>query len=65
MGERLDVEGGTYGLRPGAGTPIPNKADAAWERLQELRAEARDLGIDVDDAWPIALLEREIAAKRI
>jgi hypothetical protein len=41
----------------------PNKADAAWERLLKLREEARALGIEVDDAWPIQRLIEEIASK--
>jgi hypothetical protein len=41
--------------------PVPNQADDAWERLAKLRDEARVLGIDVDDRWPIARLEEEIA----
>lgn len=64
MAERLDVEGGTYGLRPDEGTPIPNRADAAWERLQKLRAEARELGIEVDDRDPLAELEELIARRK-
>ena len=64
MGERIEVEGGTYGLRPDQGTPVPNRADAAWERLQELRAEARELGIEVDDRSPIAELEELIARRK-
>lgn len=44
--------------------PVPNKADAAWEQLQALRAEARDLGVAVDDRWPIARLEEEIGRRR-
>lgn len=44
-------------------TPIPNKADAAWERLQALREEARALGVEVDEHWPIAQLEEEIARR--
>jgi hypothetical protein len=46
------------------GTPVPNQADLAWKRLQALRAEARELGIDVDDRWPIARLESEIEDSR-
>lgn len=64
MDERLDVEGGIYGLRPVASTPVPNRADAAWERLQELRAEARELGIDITEREPIAELEQLINARR-
>jgi len=45
-----------------AETP-PNQADTAWERLLKLREEARALGIEVDDAWPIQRLVEEIAAK--
>lgn len=44
--------------------PVPNKADAAWEHLQKLRAEARELGIDVDDRSPIVELEEAIARLR-
>lgn len=40
-----------------------NRADAAWERLLKLRDEARELGIEVDDAWPAQRLIEEIAAK--
>ena len=43
--------------------PPENKSDAAWERLLKLRVEARALGIDVDDSWPIQRLVEEIAAK--
>lgn len=43
--------------------PLPNKADAAWVRLEELREQARGLGIEVDDRWPIARIEQEIAAR--
>jgi hypothetical protein len=45
-----------------AETP-PNRADAAWERLLKLRVEATELGIEVDDAWPIQRLVEEIAAR--
>lgn len=41
----------------------PNQADAAWERLLKLRDEARVLGIEVDDAWPVQRLIEEIGAK--
>ena len=41
---------------------VPNKADVAWEELQTLRAQARKLGIEVDDKWPIAELQAQIAA---
>jgi hypothetical protein len=44
--------------------PLPNKADAAWEELLRLRDEARALGIDVKDSWPIVELKREIAAAK-
>lgn len=47
-----------------AAYPTPNKADAAWEELQTLRAQARKLGIEVDDKWPIAELEAQIEAAR-
>jgi len=60
--EPLYVEGGLAGLRPGESMPLPNAADAAWERLVKLRAEAEELGIVVDQAWPIVRLEEEIAA---
>lgn len=40
----------------------PNNADAAWERLLRLRVEATELGIEVDDGWPIQRLIEEIAA---
>ena len=43
---------------------VPNKADAAWEYLQTLRAQARELGIDVDDRMPIVELEEAIAQRR-
>ena len=57
-------------LAPGEATltsypyPVPNKADAAWERLQQLRAQARELGVDVDQAMTIAELEELIEAHR-
>ena len=52
---------------PEAAPPIPaetppNKADTAWERLLKLREEARALGIEVDEAWPIQRLIEEIAS---
>lgn len=62
MGERLDVEGGVYGERPDQSTPIRNKADAAWEQLESLRAQARSYGLAVDDAWPLARVQQEIDA---
>lgn len=43
---------------------LPNRTDAAWERLLRLRDEARSLGIEVDDAWPIKELLDEIAAAK-
>jgi hypothetical protein len=43
---------------------LPNKADEAWSRIEELRAEARALGVEVDERWPIARLEQEIAARK-
>lgn len=49
---------------PGRPQPLANQADAAWEELRRLRAEARDLGIDVDDRWPIMRLREEIDAVR-
>lgn len=58
-----DGERGLYGLRAGESMPLPNKADAAWVRLEELREQARGLGIEVDDRWPIARIEQEIAAR--
>jgi hypothetical protein len=43
--------------------PTPrNKADAAWAELKALRAEAAELGIEVDKRWPIIRLREEIAA---
>jgi hypothetical protein len=41
--------------------PLPNAADAAWEELLALRAQAAELGIEVDEAWPIVRLREEIA----
>jgi hypothetical protein len=41
--------------------PLPNAADAAWDELVSLRARAVDLGIEVDDSWPIIRLREEIA----
>lgn len=41
--------------------PVPNAADAAWDELLSLRAQAAMLGIKVDESWPIAQLRREIA----
>lgn len=40
---------------------IPNRADDAWARLLQLRADAQALGIAVDERWPIDRLEEEIA----
>lgn len=64
MGELLHAADGTFGERPDAATPLPNMADEAWSRLEELRVEARLLGVEVNDRWPIARLEQEIAARR-
>jgi hypothetical protein len=61
---RIDIEGGQYGYRPDESTPIPNRADNAWEDLIALREEARAMGIEVRDDWPINRLQREIAHKR-
>ncbi len=41
--------------------PLPNAADAAWAELLSLREHATELGITVDEAWPIARLRKEIA----
>lgn len=46
---------------PGETRPLPNKADAAYQELQDLRSEAEELGIEVDDHWPISRLRAEIA----
>lgn len=56
-----------YPEPPEVAPPVPaqvpdNKADAAWERLLKLRDEARALGIEVDEAWPIQRLIEEITA---
>lgn len=40
---------------------VPNKADAAWAELLHLRAKATELGIEVDESWPIVQLREEIA----
>jgi len=40
--------------------PLPNQADDAWEELLALRARAVDLGIVVDERWPIVRLRAEI-----
>lgn len=64
MGEHLHTDDGKFGVRPDVATPLPNAADVAWSRLESLRAEARALGVEVDDRWPIARLEQEIAARR-
>ena len=41
--------------------PLPNAADAAWDELLALRAQAAELGIEVSEAWPIVRLREEIA----
>lgn len=41
--------------------PVPNKADAAWEELLALRARAAELGMEVDEHWPIVELREWIA----
>lgn len=61
MIERV-VSDGVHGDRDMQPRPLPNKADAAWEELEALRAEARDLGIQVDDRWSILRLREEIDA---
>ena len=44
--------------------PVSNKADAAWAELERLRAEARGLGIEVDERWPIVELREQIDKAR-
>jgi hypothetical protein len=61
VGDRLDIEGGLYGERPDIGRPVANRADDAWQLLEQRRAEARALGIEVEDAWPLNRVEEEIA----
>jgi hypothetical protein len=41
-----------------------SRADAAWEELQRLRAEARELGLEVDEGWPLAEIRERVAAAR-
>lgn len=43
---------------------MPNKADAAWEELQRLRAEALELGVEVDERWPLTELRAQIEKAR-
>jgi hypothetical protein len=53
-----------YGVRDGDPQAVPNKADAAWAELEALRAEARALGLEVDDAEPLAALRARVEAAR-
>lgn len=47
-----------------ASVPVPNKADTAWLELERLRAQARQLGIEVDESWPIVELREQIDKAR-
>jgi hypothetical protein len=42
-------------------TPPANQADAAWTEMVALRARAAELGLEVDERWPIIRLREEIA----
>jgi len=46
------------------GTPRPNRADAAWEELQALRAEAVRLGVEVDPSDPLVVMREKVEAAR-
>lgn len=64
MGDLLYTDDGKFAERPDVASPLPNRADEAWARLESLRDEARALGVEVDDRWPIGRLEQEIAARK-
>lgn len=50
---------------PGEKRATPrSQADAAAEELEQLREEARALGVAVDGRWSILRLRQEIAARR-
>lgn len=48
------------------GKPLhpPNKADASWAEIEELRAEAKRLNIPVNLSWPLIILREQVAAAR-
>jgi hypothetical protein len=64
VGDRLDVEGGLAGERPASGEPVPNRTDAAFAELEELRAEARSLGLEDFDCDPLAVLRSRVEQAR-
>ncbi len=64
MAERLNVEGGLSGERPEHGTPLPNRADAAWAELEALRAEAERLGLEDYRRDPLATLRVRVERAR-
>lgn len=64
MTERVTSDG-MHGEQDMAPRPLPNRADAAWAELEALRVQARNLGIEVEDRWPIVRLREEIAAVKV
>lgn len=52
------------GQSDGKPRSVPNQADVAWEELERLRAEARSLGLEVNERWPLAILREEVARAR-
>jgi hypothetical protein len=54
-----------YGERdPAPARPVPNKADAAFEELAALQAEAAELGIEGADWLPLGELRQQVEAAR-
>lgn len=41
-----------------------NQADESWAELERLRLEARSLGLEVDERWPLLALREQVAAAR-
>jgi hypothetical protein len=63
--EVVDLDDGRFGVTDGNPQPLPNKADAAFAELQALRAEAVELGLEVDDREPLANLHGRVLEARV
>jgi hypothetical protein len=61
--EVLRVEGGVAGERTTA-TPLPNRTDAAFDELAQLRREAGDLGLGGADRLPLTDLRAAVERAR-
>jgi hypothetical protein len=60
VAEHLQVGDDRFGERPEHGTPLPNRADAAFAELEALRAEAGRLGLEDYHADPLAVLRERV-----